>query len=733
MARVRGLRATLCCAALLAAAPATEAGHEVPYYPSFYPQEIRIEPLDPASAAKEFLSKTAPLNLYLGASPRFDGQAPSFVKSAVSLASFVVASPHGQSRDARCQALAHAAAAVAKEPDTVAHAYPITPYHADYLGHVDRVPKLAPAMGAAAAGEIAIEEVPVGEVLRRAGVGAGIWLAPPAAKEGWFQAYHLLRPAVGDRDRGERADRLNERLLLGFFKDQAERLNLERELVATLAQGCERGVIGYRLAREFFSDDFSNGIENIAVDSQSGLNSPIVVRTAKLKDFPWNGWLRVGMASEAKAAWNPVAGFTDAVGRLVWATVGDDAYLPVTYNSRWVQNRAEIVPDEDERKPSQSILVPADALMPQAETGRLAPVGAGKGAMGKIVYRVSASAFQDGTEMQPADLLYPFALAFRWGEGGPGRATFDPHIAAATRLLRERLAGVRVLRVEERELAIADLTFRYRSPVVEVHLNGLSGDNDENALIAPPWSSVPWHVLALMEAAVERNIAAFSEGEATRRGIPWLDLARDKAQLERLAPLIAEFAVSGYRPAALEGLVAAEAATARWQALDKFLHANGHLLVTNGPYQLASTTPQAYVFNVVRDFTYPVGIGTFDPFAYPARAILTRIEPDRQRFLISADVEIAVKEQRNRRLTRQPLTHGLMRVIYPIQPTARYVVVGSDGKVAGAGSATWEADGRFAAPLPSGLSPGSYRLLAAIFADGNSTDPSIGSIAFETK
>ena len=156
--------------------------------------------------------------------------------------------------------------------------------------------------------------------------------------------------------------------------------------------------------------------------------------------------------------------------------------------------------------------------------------------MGKIVYRVSASAFQDGTEMEPADLVYPYALAFRWGEGGPGRPTFDPHIAAATRLLRDRLAGVRVLRVDERELRIADLTFRYRSPVVEVHLNSLSSDEDENALIAPPWSSVPWHVLALMEAAVERNIAAFSEAEAARRGVPWLDLVRDKAQLAGWRP-----------------------------------------------------------------------------------------------------------------------------------------------------------------------------------------------------
>ena len=39
-------------AALCAAVPA-DAGHEVPYYPSFYPQEIRIEPLDPQAAGRD--------------------------------------------------------------------------------------------------------------------------------------------------------------------------------------------------------------------------------------------------------------------------------------------------------------------------------------------------------------------------------------------------------------------------------------------------------------------------------------------------------------------------------------------------------------------------------------------------------------------------------------------------------------------------------------------------------
>ena len=37
---------TLAATLLCATAPAAKAGHEVPYYPSFYPQEIRVEPLD---------------------------------------------------------------------------------------------------------------------------------------------------------------------------------------------------------------------------------------------------------------------------------------------------------------------------------------------------------------------------------------------------------------------------------------------------------------------------------------------------------------------------------------------------------------------------------------------------------------------------------------------------------------------------------------------------------------
>jgi hypothetical protein len=755
-ARLGGLVVGLTCAVAIAA-PSARADHEVSYFPSFYPHEIRIEPLDPEEAAREFVNKTDPLHVYVGTAPRFSGQIPEQLKSVESLKSLITVSVNPrssrlESRETRCQAIEQATAALDAPPDVVIHPYPITPYHADYFGHADRLPPgkatreptnaVAPTFRAgdgvsllsprarvqATDWDVSLDETSVSALLTDAGVGFNDWPAPPWTKEGWLQAYHLLRPALSQASDREQSDELFERLTHNEFRDRTEQLNLERELLAVLIGNCERAVVGYRLRREFYTDDFSDGIENIAVDSQSGLNSAIFLRTVKLKDFLWNGSLRIGIDPRPTAAWNPIAGFTDAAGRLVWSAVGDNAFLPIPFNSRWVQNRVEI-PGTGQSDIKRSVRVPDDALMPQAITGRLGPVGPGHGAMAKVLYRLSASNFSDDSVMDAADLLYPYVLAFRWGTGGQNAATYDPEIAATTQLIRERLRGVKLVRVEETARSIADQTFTYRSPVIEVYLDNLASDEQENALIAPPWSSVPWHVLALMEAAVERDIAAFSRGEAERRHLPWLDLVRDPAQMETFRALIKEFAQTGYRPAALELLVGPETAKARWQLLDQFVEANGHLLVTNGPYRLKAWSPEAFDFEVVREFTYPVGLGTFNGLTYPARALISAMERTGDLVLVSADAEFAVKQQRDHRLVRAPLLPDTRRgALLPIRPVSHYIVIGQDGRVAAAGGLVRQPDNRFAASLPPNLRSGFYTLFAAIFLDGNTINPAIGRI-----
>lgn len=165
------------------------------------------------------------------------------------------------------------------------------------------------------------------------------WLGPPWVKSGWFHAERILADATDDAEATHRTEVMSQRLETGDYRDAVERVNLERELVAELSGGCRKRVAGYTVKRQYFSAEFTNGIENIGFDSIEGLNSPIFIRTVKLKDFPWNGWLMLGIDAQPDAAWNPIAGFTDGFGQLLWSAIGDPALFSAPYGSGWMLNR----------------------------------------------------------------------------------------------------------------------------------------------------------------------------------------------------------------------------------------------------------------------------------------------------------------------------------------------------------------------------------------------------------
>ena len=87
-----------------------------------------------------------------------------------------------------------------------------------------------------------------------------------------------------------------------------------------------------------------NSGAHLNLDAIAGLHSPIFIRTVKLKDLPWNGWLTLATAGAPAAAWNPIAGLTDPFGRLVGFTVGDPALLPSPYEAGWMLNRIADLP-----------------------------------------------------------------------------------------------------------------------------------------------------------------------------------------------------------------------------------------------------------------------------------------------------------------------------------------------------------------------------------------------------
>lgn len=355
-------------------ATAARGGHELPVYPSYYPHEIAIETVAPERASE--LLQENKIQAYVGRVPPFSGQAPTSMRTVESLGSFVIVrinplSPLAKSEASACAAIATVVRDIAGKDPVVFHPYPVTPFHGDYLYHVDlaEVAKArflrasaessAPTIvnlrvkaggtlaslvrsewkAAGAEWDVAIEKVDAAELMASATTSVNGWLGPPWVKSGWFHAARILADAIEDAESKRRADAALERLEASNYRDGVEAGNLQRELVTALTENCRKLVVGYTVKREYFSGEFTDGIENIGFDSIEGLNSPMFLRTAKLKNFPWNGWLTLGIDSTPDAAWNPIAGFGDGFGRLLWSAVGDPALLSAPYDSGWMINR----------------------------------------------------------------------------------------------------------------------------------------------------------------------------------------------------------------------------------------------------------------------------------------------------------------------------------------------------------------------------------------------------------
>jgi hypothetical protein len=379
------------------------------------------------------------------------------------------------------------------------------------------------------------------------------------------------------------------------------------------------------------------------------------------------------------------------------------------------------------------VAVPVDALLPEPGSGRLLPAGPGQQAMTKLSYSVMASPFHDGTAMTSADLLYPFAVAYRWGVRGSAAAPYDPAIDAATALLRRSLKGVKFAGADKtsKTIRFGDLTYAREELRMDVYLTVPAGDIATTAAVAPPWSPLPWHAIALMEEAVGRGWAAFSRAEAERRGIEWLDPVRSKPLKERLKSLVEEFAREGYVPAPLAGLVTADDARARWQALAAFHAKHGHFLVSNGPYTVKSWSPDATVLEVVRDPRYPLGVGSYDSYAIPRRAFITKAETTADGIALTAEVETVETVARDYRIVRQPLKGSTAGAGKRLILECRYVVTGEDGRVALAGRGRLRDDGTFALDLGGKLASGRYTVFVAFYVNGNAVNAEIRRIPYE--
>jgi hypothetical protein len=379
---------------------------------------------------------------------------------------------------------------------------------------------------------------------------------------------------------------------------------------------------------------------------------------------------------------------------------------------------------------SRTVDVPADAVLPEPGSGTLRAVGPDKLAGQRLTYRVLGSAFHDGTRVTAADLLYGYMFAYRWGVRADGSDRYDPVVDAATARLRDHLVALRFVGVDAgtKSFRVGDVDFVRELLMIDVYLALAPDDPEQDAVIAPPWSTLPWHLIVLMEEAVSRGWAAFSQGEATRRGTEWLDLVRSEGLKSRLMALRESFERDGFRPDSLQALVSVDEARKRWSALGAFHKSHGHFLVTNGPYRLKQWSETAATLEAFRDLTYPLGVGSYDAYAIPRRGFVTKVEASGARITLTGDIEIVNKFQRSFRLVRTPMQSIAADALRRADPQCRYVVMDERGRVVFAGHAGPADDATFRIDLVGRLAPGRYTMHALIAPNGNAMNADIRRI-----
>ena len=208
------------------------AGHELTFYPSFYPQEITVRWVDPRAAAPLIVKDS--LLAYVGADP-FPGGAPEKVRYVESLRGWVVLTfrrPQGDAA-ARCAAGAAIVRALGDKAPFVVHPWPVTPYHDDYVqqydlaqrareraaGTVPSVRATGPLARALTAGGITVadgadavvEEITLPSLLDGVETRLAGWHGPPWLKEGWFHAWLLQAPTLPAGARREAEDTFRRR------------------------------------------------------------------------------------------------------------------------------------------------------------------------------------------------------------------------------------------------------------------------------------------------------------------------------------------------------------------------------------------------------------------------------------------------------------------------------------------------------------------------------------------
>jgi peptide/nickel transport system substrate-binding protein len=403
--------------------------------------------------------------------------------------------------------------------------------------------------------------------------------------------------------KNDRLDELTQKIYTGGFESSEKRSQLIQEAVI---EGINESVRIFLASKidQYVANEKVKGIVN---DFGAGVPSRFTPINAQSSS---NEFV-IGVKQIYQGAWNPVMGLTDTYSRHIWGIISDPGTFKHPFTGETIPIRAEW--QVETAGPNEKLSVPQEAIIWNPSFQKWDNVTPDTLATSKVTLDFKFSNWHNGEEMDINDILYSLYFTIEWGtQVDENDRTFDTEFTPRTSQIIQTIIGVNPIDED----------------TVEVYVDYWHFDEGEIADWAVLWSSMPWEVSAAMEKAVMDGKASFSRSGATSKNVNWLSLIIP-IDANLIRDYLQEFKDSNYIPTSLkESYQNSQYFQNRYDSSIKWIEANNHAVISNGPFYLKSYSPESRTITVSAfdDDTYPFKIGEWAEFEKAELPTIKNIE-----------------------------------------------------------------------------------------------------------
>ena len=403
--------------------------------------------------------------------------------------------------------------------------------------------------------------------------------------------------------KNDRLDTLTQKIYTGGFESSEKRSQLIQEAVVEGVNESVRIFVASKIDQYVVNEK----VKGIVNDFGAGVPSRFTPINAQSSS---NEFV-IGVKQIYQGAWNPVMGLTDSYSRHIWGIISDPATFKHPFTGETFPIRAEW--QVETAGPNEKLTVPQEAIIWNPYFQKWDYVTPDTLATSKVTFDYKFSNWHNGQPMDINDILHSLYFTIEWGtQIDENDRTFDTEFTPRTSQIIQTIIGVNPIDED----------------TIEVYVDYWHFDEGEIADWAVLWSSMPWEISAAMEKAVMDGKVSFSRSGATSKNVNWLSLIVP-TDANLIKEYLQEFKDSNYIPVSLkENYQNSQYFQNRYDSSIKWIEANNHAVISNGPFYLESYSPESRTITVraFDDDTYPFKIGEWAEFEKAKLPIIKNIE-----------------------------------------------------------------------------------------------------------